>query len=163
MVRWDAFDNADDAYDQIRKTVGTRGIPLSRECIANKQKDCVCQGSEEEYKGGSFTFGCSYSERWDGCKFGHGNPDRFIDRFRLVEGTDPMEKQVVAEIVHRLADTFSPFVQKYAPDSYRNMMGACCLYIYTAYHGLPTPNEGINKRNLKIWAVVADKICFGHT
>ena len=25
-------------------------------------------------------------------------------------------------------------------------------------HGLRTPNEGINQRNLKIWADVADKI-----
>ena len=30
-------------------------------------------------------------------------------------------------------------------------------------HGLRTPNEGINQRNLKNWAVVADKICFGRT
>ena len=30
-------------------------------------------------------------------------------------------------------------------------------------HGLRTPNEGINQRNLKFWADVADKICFGHT
>ena len=30
-------------------------------------------------------------------------------------------------------------------------------------HGLRTPNEGINQRNLKIWADVADKICFGRT
>ena len=29
--------------------------------------------------------------------------------------------------------------------------------------GLRTPNEGINQRNLKIWADVADKICFGRT
>ena len=29
-------------------------------------------------------------------------------------------------------------------------------------HGLRTPNEGINQRNLKIWADVADKICLGH-
>ena len=28
-------------------------------------------------------------------------------------------------------------------------------------HGLLTPNEGINQRNLKIWADPADKICFG--
>ena len=26
-------------------------------------------------------------------------------------------------------------------------------------HGLRTPNEGIDQRNLKIWADVADKIC----
>ena len=31
------------------------------------------------------------------------------------------------------------------------------------YHELWTPNEGINQRNLKIKADVADKICFGHT
>ena len=30
-------------------------------------------------------------------------------------------------------------------------------------HGLRTPNEGINQRNLKIWSDVADKICFGNT
>ena len=30
-------------------------------------------------------------------------------------------------------------------------------------HGLRTPNEGINQRNLKIWADVADKTCFGRT
>ena len=30
-------------------------------------------------------------------------------------------------------------------------------------HGLRTPNEGINQRNLKVWADVADKICFGRT
>ena len=30
-------------------------------------------------------------------------------------------------------------------------------------HGPRTPNEGINQRNLKFWADVADKICFGRT
>ena len=31
------------------------------------------------------------------------------------------------------------------------------------YHGLRTPNEGINQRYLKNWANVVDKICFGRT
>ena len=35
------------------------------------------------------------------------------------------------------------------------------LFGYEAQNGLRTPNEGINQRNLKIWAGVADKICFG--
>ena len=30
-------------------------------------------------------------------------------------------------------------------------------------HALPTPNEGIIQVNLKIWADVVDKICFGPT
>ena len=34
-------------------------------------------------------------------------------------------------------------------------------HIYAKAHGLRTPNEGINQRYLKNWAVVADKICFG--
>ena len=34
------------------------------------------------------------------------------------------------------------------------------MYVeYDTEHGLRTPNEGINQRNLKIWADVADKIC----
>ena len=33
--------------------------------------------------------------------------------------------------------------------------------VYWQEHGLRTPNEDINQRNLKIW--VADKICFGCT
>ena len=32
-----------------------------------------------------------------------------------------------------------------------------------AFHGLWTPNEGINQRYLKNWADVADKICCRHT
>ena len=31
------------------------------------------------------------------------------------------------------------------------------------HHGLRTTNGGMNQRNLKIWANVADKICFGCT
>ena len=34
---------------------------------------------------------------------------------------------------------------------------------YRPNHGLRTPNEDINQRNLKFWADVADKICFGPT
>ena len=30
-------------------------------------------------------------------------------------------------------------------------------------HGLRTPIEGINQRNLKFWANVADEICFGRS
>ena len=38
-----------------------------------------------------------------------------------------------------------------------------CLTDNGFRHGLRTPNEGINQRNLKFWAEVADKICFGRT
>ena len=35
--------------------------------------------------------------------------------------------------------------------------------VHASYHGLRTPNEGINQRDLKNWANEADKICFGRT
>ena len=36
-------------------------------------------------------------------------------------------------------------------------------FFISSYHGLRTPNEGINQRYLKKWADVADKICCRHT
>ena len=40
------------------------------------------------------------------------------------------------------------------------VLNQCCDH---CEHGLRKPNEGINQRNLKIWADVADKIGFGCT
>ena len=34
---------------------------------------------------------------------------------------------------------------------------------HPSFHGLQTPNEGINQRYLKNWADVAEKLCFGRT
>ena len=36
-------------------------------------------------------------------------------------------------------------------------------WINAFMQALQTPNEGINQRNLKIWADLADKICFSRT
>ena len=35
--------------------------------------------------------------------------------------------------------------------------------LFGKYHGLRTPNEGMNQSYLTNWADVADKICFGRT
>ena len=37
------------------------------------------------------------------------------------------------------------------------------IFLDGFWHGLRTPNESTNQRNLKFWADVADKICFGRT
>ena len=45
----------------------------------------------------------------------------------------------------------------------KNFCRANELVQFVVEHGLWTTNVGINQRKLKIWADVADKICFGHT
>ena len=60
---------------------------------------------------------------------------------------------VVWRLVERTGTFKFSFFQLEGPDSNDLDYG----------HGLLTPNEGINQRNLKIWADVADKICFVRT
>ena len=59
------------------------------------------------------------------------------------------------------------------PLTHRHSVKKCCFGLNKVQHGLWTPNEGINQRNLKIWADLgrfgpiwadlADKKCFGRT
>ena len=44
-----------------------------------------------------------------------------------------------------------------------NFKGQLSFSPFASNHGLRTPNECLNQRILKIWADVADKICFGRT
>ena len=44
----------------------------------------------------------------------------------------------------------------------KNSLRHSCI-IHPTDYGVRTPNEGINQRNLKFWADMADKICFGRT
>ena len=46
---------------------------------------------------------------------------------------------------------------------YSSFYYLCTVQWNPPYHGLRTPNEGINQRYLKNWADVADKICCRHT
>ena len=47
--------------------------------------------------------------------------------------------------------------------SFRTRLQSKYPVLHWETHGLRTPNEGINQRYLKIWADVADKICFSRT
>ena len=40
---------------------------------------------------------------------------------------------------------------------------SCVMFYRFRDHGLRTPDEGINQKNLKFWVDVADEMCFGST
>ena len=79
------------------------------------------QGLNEEYDGASYTFGCSWSMYFDGCKYGKGGLNSNINKFRLAKEADDKEESDVAENMHRLADIISPLYKRVAPKSYQNM------------------------------------------
>ena len=82
------------------------------------------QGLNEEYDGASYTFGCSWSMYFDGCKYGKGGiKSNNINKFRLAKEADDKEESDVAENMHRLADIISPLYKRVAPKSYQNMTG----------------------------------------
>ena len=65
---------------------------------------------------------------------------------------------------HRAAQKMNLFKVQFNDFSYLSSIALDSFQFFiSSYHGLRTPNEGINQRYLKNWADVADKICFGHT
>ena len=73
IIKWDGIkaELADSIYEKMKDNLGPHGIALPRKCVANSEKTCACQGLNEEYKGASFTFGCSWGAApGNGCKFG---------------------------------------------------------------------------------------------
>ena len=63
-----------------------------------------------------------------------------------------------ANLLHHLEDLVEKFKTQVSL-----MFNSEACHKYEHMHGLRTSNEGINQRNLKIWADVADKMCFGRT
>ena len=63
LIQWDGIpmNLADAAYDQIADKAANYGSETERKCGTNTKKTCACQGSNEDYNGASYTFGCSWT------------------------------------------------------------------------------------------------------
>ncbi|KAL1497059.1 hypothetical protein ABEB36_008085 [Hypothenemus hampei] len=116
LVVWEgvAKNNADELYSVLTEKLNKYGLQTRRRCATNDPRTCACQGIYEETCGTSFSFGCSWSMYYNGCKF---TRSKDVRKFRL---SVKEEESLIEEKLQHLADHVSPIYKALAPQSFKN-------------------------------------------
>lgn len=117
IVAWEGISKqyADDMYQYLRQNLNKCGFSTRRRCGANESKTCRCQGDDEETDGRSFSFGCSWSIFFNGCKFAKSTSAR---KFKMQEQQKEEEMEMVLQ---QMATHVSPLLNIWSPQAYENM------------------------------------------
>lgn len=129
---------ADNMYKLLVHKLNKFGLPTTRRCATNENRTCACQGknliiiiwqlfTEIIYKcfstgldpencGASYSFGCSWSMYYNGCKYARS---KTVRKFRLSVKSEEAE---VEERMNILATILSPMYQRIAPRAYSNQV-----------------------------------------